>query len=441
MNRHQQYVLRTVEERNIRFIRLWFTDILGFLKSVAITAPELEIAFEEGIGFDGSAIDGFARVQEADMLILPDADTFQILPWRPREDGVARMFCDVVTPDGEPFTADSRGILKDQLARAAEMGFTFYIHPEMEFYLFDKPHDPQPLDRGGYFDMTPLDIQHDFRRQTIDMLERTGISVEYSHHEVGPSQHEIDLRATDALSMADNIMTFRLIVKEVALQRGIHATFMPKPLQGEWGSSMHLHLSLFRGDDNAFHDPDDPLHMSATARAFTAGVLHHARGMTAVTNQWVNSYKRLVPGFEAPVYVSWGQSNRSALVRIPRSRPNRDTSTHIEYRAPDPACNPYLTFSVLLAAGLDGIEQEMTLPPESSDNIYELSASQRRCAGIESLPTDLGEAVAAMEASSLVLGTLGERVTSYFLANKRREWQDYNEQVTAFELDQYLPIL
>lgn len=441
MNRQQQYVLRTVEERNIRFIRLWFTDVLGFLKSVAITAPELGNAFEEGIGFDGSAIDGFARVQEADMLVLPDADTFQILPWRPREDGVARMFCDIVTPDGEPFAADSRGILKRELARAGEMGFTFYIHPEMEFYLFGGPDDPQPLDRGGYFDMTPLDVQHDFRRQTIDMLERTGISVEYSHHEVGPSQHEIDLRATDALSMADNIMTFRLIVKEVALQRGIHATFMPKPLQGEWGSAMHLHLSLFKGEDNAFHDPDDPLQMSETARSFTAGVLHHARGMTAVTNQWVNSFKRLVPGFEAPVHVSWGQSNRSALVRIPRSKPNKASSSRIEYRAPDPACNPYLTFSVLLAAGLDGIEQGMELQPESSDNIYELTSAQRREAGIETLPTDLGEAVAAMEACSLVLDTLGERVTSYFLANKRREWREYNEQVTAFELDHYLPIL
>jgi len=441
VNRQQQYVLRTVEERNIRFIRLWFTDVLGFLKSVAVTAPELDKAFEEGIGFDGSAIDGFARVQEADMLVLPDADTFQILPWRPREDGVARMFCDIVTPDGEPFAADSRGILKRQLARAGEMGFTFYIHPEMEFYLFDGPDDPQPLDRGGYFDMTPLDVQHDFRRQTIDMLERTGISVEYSHHEVGPSQHEIDLRATDALSMADNIMTFRLIVKEVALQRGIHATFMPKPLQGEWGSAMHLHLSLFKGEDNAFHDPDDPLQMSETARAFTAGVLHHARGMTAVTNQWVNSFKRLVPGFEAPVHVSWGQSNRSALVRIPRSKPNKASSARIEYRAPDPACNPYLTFSVLLAAGLDGIERGMELQPESSDNIYELTSAQRREAGIETLPTDLGEAVAAMEACSLVLDTLGDRVTSYFLANKRREWRQYNEQVTAFELDHYLPIL
>ncbi len=441
MNRQQQYVLRTVEERNIRFIRLWFTDVLGFLKSVAITAPELGNAFEEGIGFDGSAIDGFARVQEADMLVLPDADTFQILPWRPREDGVARMFCDIVTPDGEPFAADSRGILKRQLARAGELGFTFYIHPEMEFYLFDSPDDPKPLDRGGYFDMTPLDVQHDFRRETIDLLERTGISVEYSHHEVGPSQHEIDLRAADALSMADNIMTFRLIVKEVALQRGIHATFMPKPLQGQWGSAMHLHLSLYEGDDNAFHDPDDPLQLSATARAFMAGVLRHARGMTAVTNQWVNSFKRLVPGFEAPVHVSWGQSNRSALVRIPQSRPNKVSSTRIEYRAPDPACNPYLTFSVLLAAGLDGIEQGLELQPESSDNIYELSAAQRREAGIETLPSDLGEAVAAMEACSLVLDTLGDRVTSYFLANKRREWREYNEQVTAFELDQYLPIL
>ena len=441
MNRQQQYVLRTVEERNIRFIRLWFTDVLGLLKSVAITAPELVNAFEEGIGFDGSAIDGFARVQEADMLVVPDADTFQILPWRPSEDGVARMFCDILTPDGEPFAADTRGILKRQLARAAELGFTFYVHPEMEFYLFAGPDDPRPLDRGSYFDMTPLDIQHDFRRQTIDMLERTGISVEYSHHEVGPSQHEIDLRYTDALSMADNIMTFRLIVKEVALQRGIHATFMPKPLQGEWGSAMHLHLSLFRGDDNAFFDPDDPLNMSETARSFTAGVLHHARGMTAITNQWVNSYKRLVPGYEAPVHVSWGQSNRSALVRIPRSKPRKDTSSRIEYRAPDPACNPYLAFTVLLAAGLDGIEQGMELPPESSDNIYELTESERRANGIVSLPTDLAEAVAAMEECQLVLDTLGERVTSYFLANKRNEWRAYNRQVTPFELDQYLSIL
>jgi glutamine synthetase len=320
MDKQQEYVLRTVEERDVRFIRLWFTDVLGLLKSVAITASELENAFEEGIGFDGSSIDGFARVQEADMLAVPDAATFQILPWRPESQGVARMFCDIVTPDGQPFAADPRQVLKRTLERAADMGFTFYVHPEMEFFLFEDANSTVPLDNGSYFDMTPLDVQQDFRRQAINMLERMGISVEYSHHEVAPSQHEIDLRYADALTMADNVMTFRLVVKETALHRGVYATFMPKPMEGQWGNAMHLHLSLFEGDTNAFHDPSDRYHLSPIAKKFTAGLLRHAREITAVTNQWVNSYKRLtarlhgpLPSGEAPVYISWGHSNRSAL--------------------------------------------------------------------------------------------------------------------------------
>ncbi len=441
MDKQQEYVLRTVEERDIRFIRLWFTDVLGFLKSVAITAAELEGAFSEGIGFDGSAIDGFARVQEADMVAVPDAGTFQVLPWRPEAQGVARMFCDVLTPDGQPFAADPRNVLRRQLQRAADLGFTFYVHPEMEFFLFESQDEPKPLDNGGYFDMTPLDVQQDFRRQAINMLEKMGISVEFSHHEVAPSQHEIDLRYADALTMADNIMTFRLIIKEIALQRGIYATFMPKPLEGEWGSSMHLHISLFEGDDNVFHDPNDPYHLSRAARQFTAGLLRHAREITAVTNQWVNSYKRLVPGFEAPVYVSWGHSNRSTLIRVPMHKPRKGPSTRLEYRSPDPAANPYLAFSVILAAGLRGIEEGYELPEEAEDNIYEMTPAERAAMGITSLPKSLGEALAEMEASELVAETLGERLFDFFLANKRREWDQYAAHVTEFEMQRYLPVL
>ena len=441
MDRQQEYVLRTVEERDIRFIRLWFTDVLGQLKSVAITAAELENAFSEGIGFDGSAIDGFARVQEADMLAVPDAGTFQVLPWRPESQGVARMFCDILRPDGQPFAADPRQVLKRQITRAQQMGFTFYVHPEMEFYLFESPEAPIPLDSGSYFDMTPLDIQQDFRRQAINTLEKMGISVEYSHHEVGPSQHEIDLRYTDALQMADNVMTFRLVVKETALQRGIYATFMPKPIEGEWGSAMHLHLSLFEGDQNAFHDASDRYHMSKTARAFTAGLLTHAREMTAVTNQWINSYKRLVPGFEAPVHVAWGKNNNSALVRIPMYKPRKDVSARIEYRAPDPATNPYLCFALLLSAGLAGIERGYELPPEVEDNVHDMTAAERAAAGISTLPVSLGDALAVMEESELVAETLGEHLFDFFLANKRREWTTYKTHVTEFELARYLPLL
>ena len=441
MDRQQEYVLRTVEERDIRFVRLWFTDILGMLKSVAVTSSELEGAFTEGIGFDGSAVDGFARVQESDMLAIPDASTFQVLPWRGDNAPVGRMFCDIRTPQGEPFAADPRHVLRRNMARAAEMGFSFYVHPEMEFFLFKGPDDPTPLDSGGYFDQTPLDVQQDFRREAIQTLEAMGISVEYSHHEVAPSQHEIDLRYADALTMADNLMTYRLVIKEVALARGIYATFMPKPLAEHWGSAMHTHVSLFDGDANAFFDANDESHLSQTAKQFMAGILTHAREIAAVCCQWVNSYKRLVPGFEAPVFVSWGRQNRSSLLRVPSYKPNKQASTRVEFRAPDPACNPYLAFSVILAAGLRGIEKGYELQPETEDNIYEMTDAERRAAGIGSLPRNLDEALHEMEDSELVAEALGEHVFEYFLRNKRVEWDEYRAQVTPYEIAKYLPSL
>ncbi|MEO2105486.1 MAG: glutamine synthetase family protein [Actinomycetota bacterium] len=441
MDRQQQYVLRTVDERDIGFVRLWFTDVLGSLKSVAVTESEVEGAFAEGIGFDGSAVDGFARVQESDMLARPDASTFQVLPWKEGSPGVARMFCDIHRPEGEPFAADPRQVLKRNLSKASQMGFTFYVHPEMEFFLFKGADDPTPLDRGGYFDLTPNEIQSDFRRQAITMLEKMGISVEYSHHEVAPSQHEIDLRYADALTMADNIMTYRHVIKQTAMRLGVHASFMPKPLTGEWGSAMHTHLSLFDGDTNAFYDPDDPYRLSDTAKHFTAGLLRHAREITAVTCQWVNSYKRLVPGYEAPVFISWGRHNRSSLIRIPQYKPTKAASTRVEYRAPDPACNPYLAFSVMLAAGLKGIEEGYELPPEAEDNIYEMTEAERRAAGITSLPASLDQALSVMEESELVAEALGEHVFDYFLRNKWQEWEEYRSQVTPFELERYLPTL
>ena len=441
MEKQQEYVLRTIEERDIRFVRLWFTDVLGMLKSVAVTSSEIENAFTEGIGFDGSAVDGFARVQESDMLAFPDASTFQLLPWRPEDAGVARMFCDIRTPEGEPFIADPRHVLRRNLSKAADMGFTFYVHPEIEFFLFEAHDDPTPLDHGSYFDLTPLDVQSDFRRQAIQTLEQMGISVEYSHHEVAPSQHEIDLRYADALTMADNIMTYRLVIKETAAHRGVYATFMPKPLAEHWGSAMHTHFSLFDGDTNAFFDADDPYHLSPIARQFTAGLLAHAREICAVCCQWVNSYKRLVPGFEAPVFVCWGRHNRSALVRVPMYKPEKRASSRIEFRAPDPACNPYLAFSVALAAGLRGIEKGYELPPEAEDNIYEMTYAERRASGIASLPRNLDEALREMEDSELVAEALGEHVFEFFLRNKRVEWDEYRSQVTPFEIERYLPLL
>jgi glutamine synthetase len=448
MERQQDYVLRTVEERGIRLVWLWFTDVLGFLKSFAVTSEELEQAFDEGIGFDGSAIEGFARVQESDMLARPDATTFQIMPPRgPHQDGgAARMFCDIYTPDGRPFWGDPRYVLRRNLERAAERGFTFYVHPEIEFFLFKSAEDATPIDAGGYFDLTPLDRTQDLRRDTINVLEQMGIPVEFSHHEVAPSQHEIDLRHQDALTMSDSVMTYRLIVKEMAAQRGMYATFMPKPDTDLPGSGMHTHMSLFEGDQNAFHDSSDEYHLSKVAKAFIAGLLTHAREITAVTNQWVNSYKRLVSKFgypvqEAPTFVCWGRHNRSALIRVPMYKPRKEHSTRIEFRAPDPACNPYLAFSVILSAGIKGIDEGYELPPEATDNIYEMTEQERRARGITHLPDDLYEALREMEGSELVAEALGEQVFEYLLRNKRAEWDGYKSYVSPYELQRYLPIL
>jgi glutamine synthetase len=429
--KQKEFVLRTLEERDIRFVRLWFTDVLGFLKSVAIAPPELENAFAEGIGFDGSAIEGFARGSESDMLLKPDPATFSILPWRTEKPGAARIFCDIALPDSAPSPADSRNVLKRVLEKAAKMGYTCYTHPEIEFFLFkDAPAlgvKPTPVDAGGYFDQTPIAIGQDFRRQAITLLEAMGVSVEFSHHEVAPGQQEIDLRYADALSTADNIMTFRHIIKEVALDQGCHASFMPKPFTEHPGSGMHTHFSLFEGEKNAFYkDGSRSGELSNVGKSFIAGILKHAPEFIAVTNQWVNSYKRLHGGGEAPAKISWGAQNRDAMIRIPRYKPNKENSTRIEFRAPDSACNPYLAFAVTIAAGLKGVESG-----------YELGIDESPA----SLPADLNEAILAMQESELVRQCLGEHLFDYFLRNKRAEWLEYSKQVTAFELDRYLPVL
>jgi glutamine synthetase len=438
--REAEFVLRTVEERGIRFLRLWFTDVLGSLKSFDITTQELEGAFREGMGFDGSSIEGYARIQESDMIAVPDPSTFQIIPWR-TEAPTARMFCDVYEPDGTPFAGDPRFVLKRQLSRAAELGFRYYVGPELEYFYFRDPQGTEFLDRGGYFDLTPQDVASDYRKRTVTYLEAMGIPVEYVHHEVGPSQHEIDLRYADALTMADSVMTYRLTVKEAAQEFGVYATFMPKPVAGVAGSGMHTHQSLFEGDRNAFFEPHDEYHLSTVAKRYVAGLLTHAREITLVTNQWVNSYKRLVPGFEAPVYVCWARRNRSALVRVPMYKPGKEDATRLEYRSPDPACNPYLAFAAMLAAGLAGVEGDYELPPEASNNIYEMSEEERRAAGIDSLPADLHEAIRSAEDSKVLRDALGEHVHEWLLRNKREEWDDYKAYVTPFELERYLPVL
>lgn len=451
VERQQQFVLRTLEERDIKFVRLWFTDVLGSLKSVAIAPAELEGAFAEGIGFDGSAIEGFARVYESDMVAHPDPTTFQVLPL---PDGspsdMARMFCDIKMPDGSPSWADPRHVLRRALNKAADMGFSFYTHPEIEFFLLkDGPESrpPRPVDQGGYFDMPTHETARDFRRQAVTALEAMGISVEFSHHECAPGQQEIDLRYADALATADNIMTFRHTIKETALSSGVFATFMPKPFTNQPGSGMHTHLSLFEGDRNAFHDPTDELTLSKTARHFIAGLLKHAREITAVTNQFVNSYKRLYAApvmnqvAEAPAYICWGHANRSALVRVPLYNPTKASSTRVEVRTPDPSCNPYLALAVLLTAGLKGIEEEYELPPGAEDDVTLMTDNERMALGYDDLPHNLSEALRYMEESELVAETLGEHVYDFFIRNKRAEWLDFRAQVTAYELDRYLAVL
>jgi glutamine synthetase len=444
VERQQDYVLRTVEERGIRFIQLWFTDVLGVPKAFAITPAELENALEEGMTFDGSAIDGFSRVQESDVLAKPDPRTFQILPHQGNDDPVARVVCDILSLDGTPFAGDPRNVLRRTLDRARERGFTFYAAPEIEWFYFgddDPSHAPDTLDRGSYFELTVADLTTDLRRRTVLTLEEMGIPVEYSQHEDAPSQHEIDLRHTDALTMADTVMTTRLVVKEIAQDAGVYATFMPKPVAGVQGSGMHTHFSLYEGEVNAFHDPGDEHGLSKVAKGFIAGLLRHAPEITAVTNQWVNSYKRLVPGYEAPVHVAWARNNASVIVNVPHSKRNRAESTRIEYRAPDAACNPYLAYSCVLSAGLRGIEEGYELPEEATGNLHAKEAEELTAQGIRSLPGNLNDAVDLMETSDLVREALGEHVFGFFIRNKRQEWAEYKTQVSQFELDRYLPRL
>jgi len=441
-----EFVLKTAHDRNVKFIRLWFPDILGMLKSTAIIAGELEAALEEGITFDGSAIEGFAREDESDMIALPDPNTFTILPFRPTEGGaVARMFCDILEPSGKPADTDPRYVLKRQLKAAVEMGYTFYVGPEVEFFYFKQAPEgqklrPEAIDQGGYFDLTPLDVASPLRRKTALTLEQMDIGVESSHHEGAPSQHEIDLRYDDALTMADSMMTFRLVVKEIASESGYYATFMPKPSATSNGSGMHINMSLFQGGKNAFFDKNDADYLSDVARKFIAGLLRHARELTLFTNQWVNSYKRLVPGFEAPTRVTWAMRNRADLVRVPAFKPGREASRRLEYRSPDAACNPYLVFALLLAAGMEGIKNDYALPAPVS-GIHQMSSAERREAGVEILPADLNEAIRAARESELAHRVLGNTLFTKFLANKEIEWNNYRCQVHEYELERYLSIL
>ena len=459
----KEQVLKLAEAHKVRLIRLWFTDILGVLKSFAITRGELESALDEGKWFDGSSIEGLARLEESDLIAMPDVSTFAILPWPEQQDGaVARVFCDILLPDGSPHDGDPRGALKRMLGKAesrlatllkAKGGkgasrtggagrITFNVGPELEYFYFrsDKGK-PEGLDRGGYFDLTARDVASDLRRETTLLLEQLGIPVECTHHEVAPSQHEIDLRYCDAMTMADNIMTVKLAIKEVALKYGHYATFMPKPIAGQCGSGMHIHMSLARDGENLFYAEDKPHHLADIARKFTAGLLRHVKEMTVVTNQWVNSYKRLVPGYEAPVYISWGTKNRSALVRVPAYRPGKKQAARVELRSPDPACNPYLAFAVILGAGLDGIENNYELPPLVEENIFEMESRHLTERKIECLPDNLYAAVTAAGETPFVREALGNHIFEKFIANKKIEWEKYKIHVTHYELDKYLPVL
>ena len=434
-------VLKVVKDKDVSFVQFWFTDVLGQLKSFAITPEELALAFTEGMGFDGSSIEGFARIEESDMVARPEPATFQLLPWRPSEKPVGRMFCDILNPEGSPYEGDPRYVLKRALKRASDRGYTYYLGPELEYFYFKSNKGSDILDTGGYFDVAPLDMANDLRRQTIFALQDLGIQVEYSHHEVAPSQHEIDLRYDEALRMADKTQTHRVTVREIARQNGVYATFMPKPLFGQNGSGMHTHQSLFKGDRNAFFDPKDAYHLSQEAKYFIAGIMRHAREIVAVTNQWVNSYKRLVPGYEAPVYISWARRNRSTMIRVPMYKPGKEKATRIEFRAPDPACNPYLAFAVMLAAGLEGVDKRYELCEPVEEDIFHMSEAERLQRGIAALPGSLYEAITEFEKSDLVRRTLGDHIFKKFLDNKKIEWDTYRIQVTGYEIERYLPLI
>ena len=437
----KEYVLRTARDNDVKFVRLWFTDILGKLKGFALNVDDLEDAIERGVGFDGSAIEGYARIEESDMRAWPDPTTFAILPWRPRQNAVARMFCDIQTPAGEPFAGDPRQVLKRNLEHLARLGYTYYVGPELEFFYFKDNQTTEPLDTYGYYDQLSSQPTADLRRNTVLNLTELGIPVKYSHHEVAPGQHEIDLQYTDALTMADSVMTAKLVIKELAQLSGAYASFMPKPITGVNGSGMHIHQSLFRGDDNAFYDLEDSQHLSLTGKRFIAGLIRHAPEMCLVTNQWVNSYKRLVPGFEAPVYISWDHHNRSDLIRVPAYKPGYNSSVRVEYRAPDPACNPYLTFSILLAAGIKGIEEEYPVPPPLEGNVYSMAPEELEARGIARLPGTLGEAISLAEKSEFVHQTLGDPTFGSLIRNKQIEWDQYRATVTDYEVRYYLPQL
>jgi glutamine synthetase len=434
-------VREVVKDRDISFIQFWFTDVLGVLKSFAITPSELEEGMTEGMGFDGSSIEGFARIQESDMIAKPDPSTFQLVPWRVGDRPVARMFCDILNPDGTPYEGDPRYVFKRLLSKVAEQGYTYYLGPELEYFYFKDHKCTDIIDEGGYFDSRPLDLGSDLRRDTIFALQSMGIDVEYSHHEVAPSQHEIDLRYDEGLKMADKTQTYRVVVKEIARKHGCYATFMPKPIFGQNGSGMHTHQSLFKGDQNAFYDPEDKYNLSEMAKHYIAGLIHHAPEITAVTNQWVNSYKRLVPGYEAPVYVSWARRNRSTMIRVPMYKPGKEQATRIEFRSPDPACNPYLAFAVMLGAGLSGIEKKLELPDPIEEDIYEMNPAERRAQGITDLPGNLYAATLETEKSELVKEVLGEHIFNKFIENKKIEWDTYRTHVSQFEIDKYLPVL
>ncbi len=434
-------VIRTVNDEKITVVRLWFCDILGQLRGFAITPRELPDALDSGMGFDGSSVEGFARIHESDLMAVPDPDTFKILSNQVGDTPSAIMFCDLKTPEGEPYEGDTRYVLRRNLEKIAKEGMTFYVGPELEYFYFENEHGVKVLDKVGYFDASIVSQGTILRKKTIQVLEKLGILVEYSHHEVAPSQHEIDLRYDSALAMADTVLTYRFLTKEIARQNDVYATFMPKPIFGENGSGMHTHQSIFKGEKNLFFSPDDAYHLSDFAKSYIAGIIKHIREITAVLNQWVNSYKRLVPGYEAPVYISWGQKNRSALVRVPRYRIGREKSTRIELRSPDPVCNPYLAFSAMLAAGMKGVKENYKLPAPVEENIYEMTQIDRKDKNIETLPSNLSEAVHKLSKSELMRETLGEHVFNKFIENKLIEWSRYRANVSQYELEKYLPIM
>ncbi|OGC22692.1 glutamine synthetase [candidate division WOR-1 bacterium RIFOXYB2_FULL_42_35] len=438
----KEEILKQVQDNDVEFIRLWFTDINGILKSFSIGREELKHALEDGMGFDGSSITGFQDIEESDMIAMPDPNTFAILPWRPQEKAVARMICDIKQPGGKPYEGDPRYILKRQLAKMAKLGYDhFYVGPELEYFYFKDSKGTETLDEGGYFDLTPLDMASNLRRDTIFAMKKLGINIEYSHHEVAPSQHEIDMRYDDGLKMADDMVTYRLTVKEIASANGVYATFMPKPIFGQNGSGMHVHQSLFKGKSNTFFDKTDKYHLSKVGKSYIAGILKHAPEIVSILAPWVNSYKRLVPGYEAPVYIAWSRRNRSALVRVPMYAPGKETATRMELRCPDPSGNPYLQLAVMLAAGLKGIEEEYKLQEPMELNLYHLTDEEREERGIKSLPSSLGEAIGLASKSELLRDTLGDHTFKRFIDLKKKEWDEFRIQVTEYEIKKYLPIL